>query len=274
MSAVKRPRGEDSSPVREKPVPDRDTVASDTVSGPAIRDDEEWTNGDFEVITSDHVRFRVQSYYLLNSVFRDAEAMAAKTKPGSSRLLVLDDEVIETAQVFDQVLELICYGNFEDGYWIPNAWPMVAFLKKWGCDKALRDLVNILKLEAISIISAISPLRIFAIVSIAGRDYDCREFLRLSDFGSFKYREEEDMPEEFARYGGGSLNPENWPMYMYTEVNPTCAWALARAFGEHPDTDGVPGDDFAKSFAKWHNTAEGTKPSHIGCKLLEDPSWR
>lgn len=37
-----------------------------TASGtPTIVDDKTWTTGDFTLVSSDHVRFRVPSYYLL-----------------------------------------------------------------------------------------------------------------------------------------------------------------------------------------------------------------
>jgi hypothetical protein len=34
---------------------------------PDITDDEQWTTGDFEIITSDHVKFHVPSYMLFGA---------------------------------------------------------------------------------------------------------------------------------------------------------------------------------------------------------------
>lgn len=33
----------------------------------SIKDDEKWTQGDFQIITSDNIRFRVPSYYLFSN---------------------------------------------------------------------------------------------------------------------------------------------------------------------------------------------------------------
>lgn len=36
-------------------------------TGGTIKDDDTWTDGDFEIISADNVRFRVPSYYLFAS---------------------------------------------------------------------------------------------------------------------------------------------------------------------------------------------------------------
>jgi hypothetical protein len=43
------------------------TAASPPPSTDTIRDDDDWTDGDFEVITSDGVRFRVPSFHLFSA---------------------------------------------------------------------------------------------------------------------------------------------------------------------------------------------------------------
>lgn len=58
MTPAKRPRT-DSEPTQDG--------AGDSGTPPTIIDDEEWTEGDFEVTTSDNVRFRVQSRILFGA---------------------------------------------------------------------------------------------------------------------------------------------------------------------------------------------------------------
>ncbi|KAL1411749.1 hypothetical protein Q8F55_002716 [Vanrija albida] len=71
---------------------------------PVIVDDETWTTGDFSLISSDDVRFRVDSMLLFaaSRVFRDS----SETSSGD-KLVHLTDPDFETATVVRAVLDLV-----------------------------------------------------------------------------------------------------------------------------------------------------------------------
>ncbi|BEJ16824.1 hypothetical protein CspHIS471_0602250 [Cutaneotrichosporon sp. HIS471] len=100
------------SPKPDPTLPPAYTTACNAAMEPEIKDDEMWKNGDSEVISSDNVRFRIDSFYLLAncSVFRDMYSLDA----GGDRTIVLTDEDSDDAKTLRLFLELATTGKFID----------------------------------------------------------------------------------------------------------------------------------------------------------------
>ncbi|WOO80394.1 uncharacterized protein LOC62_03G003911 [Vanrija pseudolonga] len=113
----------------------------------SFADDEEWTEGDFTLISSDNVRFQVPSYYLFaaSPVFRNAGEVS---NPGT-KFVAFTDRSCESAVTLRDFLYLVKTGM------IPVAWDeppddnaefieriagIVLFLRKYECDAILHIL--------------------------------------------------------------------------------------------------------------------------------------
>lgn len=99
--------------------------------------------------------------------------------------IVLVDPLLETANVFNDFLQLINYASLGagDGHWLARAHLLVAFLRKWECTVALSHLLLLLQREAQQL--HVSPLRSFAVCAAAHDADACRHILTTSDFGDY-----------------------------------------------------------------------------------------
>ncbi|KAL1411778.1 hypothetical protein Q8F55_002745 [Vanrija albida] len=89
------------------PPPTRKRKTYDTADdAPPIVNDDTWTKGDFALVSSDNVRFRVDLVHLLSasSVFRD---MASVASAGGNRELHLTDDTMESSNVIKRFLFLL-----------------------------------------------------------------------------------------------------------------------------------------------------------------------
>ncbi|WOO80591.1 uncharacterized protein LOC62_03G004117 [Vanrija pseudolonga] len=110
----------------------------------SIVDDRQWTKGEFTLISSDNVRFRVPANDLFSASawFRDAQDMCA----GASVLHFADAD-FETARTVRDFLALVLQSEF---VLPPNAadtlarmLALTAFMKKYECAAGLRTLLLI-----------------------------------------------------------------------------------------------------------------------------------
>ncbi|CAK9779434.1 hypothetical protein CC85DRAFT_331507 [Cutaneotrichosporon oleaginosum] len=103
-----------------------------------LQDDTEWTAGDFEVITSDGVRFRVPSYYLLaaSTLFHPHTAAAAYS--------ITFQHGTETGPIFRLVLYLLTKGRLGSGeqWHVRNLQALASFLHRWQMEAALANFTT------------------------------------------------------------------------------------------------------------------------------------
>ncbi|WOO80387.1 uncharacterized protein LOC62_03G003904 [Vanrija pseudolonga] len=95
------------------PAPKKRKAGDDEEDAEPIRDDDTWTTGDYALVSSDNVRFRVDLVHLLSaiSVFRDMASVAAQ---GADRELHFTDDSIETAAVLERFLTLLIDATVDD----------------------------------------------------------------------------------------------------------------------------------------------------------------
>lgn len=255
---------------------------------PEITTDKAWsdsTEGDFEVITSDNVRFLVPSYMLLgarrvprpasiprdmltsSALFRDADKHASTSSPAPARSLHLLDPTIETAPVFRHFLDLIEEGAFEDNYWLSHIHLLDAFFRKWDCHVA--NVLLLLQVVDMAICHNASPLRAWAIGACAENRQVCARVLTHCSFMAAKALE---VPAEIAQAwsthgeAGCLLDPTVWPMYMWTDVPSAWAMALARTYGSHRhllNTGRKGMEMYTTGFLEWLDKLEAAEPTHV-----------
>ncbi|BEJ16820.1 hypothetical protein CspHIS471_0602210 [Cutaneotrichosporon sp. HIS471] len=113
-----------------------------------ITDDDVWKNGDFEVISSDDVRFLVPSFHLYSAsaVFRDMYGL----NPDAERKVTLIDPDFENAKTFRLFLQLATSGHFTDtpAYntcsGADELLALLDFTKKWEAEPTRNSLWYIL----------------------------------------------------------------------------------------------------------------------------------
>ncbi|BEJ01360.1 hypothetical protein CcaverHIS631_0600420 [Cutaneotrichosporon cavernicola] len=100
-------------------------------------DDTEWTEGDFEVITSDCYMFRVPSYHLMSS-------STIFYQHAKDSLSITFKDSTETAAIFRLALHLLTKGRLGSGEsWnIENLQSLAAFLGRWQMEAALSNFVT------------------------------------------------------------------------------------------------------------------------------------
>lgn len=150
------PRHRSTTPSSDDESDQRSCSSSRTPTPAPIIDDEQWTSGEFTLISTDGVRFRIPSYVLLNasSVFRDIASLpseaAAPSTSAPAPEIELTDATIETADVLRIFLSLAATGTLgleprEVGYFA------TLFLLKDTiglCNKYLADgVLHVLKLQ-------------------------------------------------------------------------------------------------------------------------------
>ncbi|CAK9781646.1 hypothetical protein CC85DRAFT_298701 [Cutaneotrichosporon oleaginosum] len=150
----------------QTPSPSKSNVsptASQALAAP-ISDDTTWTDGDFQVITSDRVRFRVPSFLLFaaSPIFRDAERFAVHTSEEVSFCATLREKQYETAAIFRLFMAIISKSELEvedkkpgpdlrfpqrarvyrDLYKFLEKWESVTGLRLLGCELRMGVLEN------------------------------------------------------------------------------------------------------------------------------------
>ncbi|BEJ14645.1 hypothetical protein CspHIS471_0404120 [Cutaneotrichosporon sp. HIS471] len=203
-------------------------------SAPKITDDPTWTNGDFEVITSDQVRFRVNTHLLLGASKVLASAAAAST--GGKKIEFLGDT--ETAQVFRAFLNLVSTGQTEEHEDVSEGSPqdfcvdtanLALFLQKWDCPAHLSHLITHLHLGVL--LDDLSAMDFF-FVAAAIKDSEAATAALKSTTRKWVGR------DGVCGYisGRSCFDPRGWSLSRYREWetygNVEYLWALSRAYGE------------------------------------------
>jgi hypothetical protein len=196
-----------------------------------------------------------------SSVFRDARTIVPES-PLVARITLLDP-VIETAAVFRLFLDLVHSGRPDCGYWMPHAPHLTPFLKKWGCDVALRHFFLWVKDEALS--HSVSPLRAFAVLAAADQDMQAADVVKFCAFDTWSGPPPAEYDHgDWSLQGRDKLAPYHFPLYMFTDVPPAYTFALARAFAAHRSELGKetePGIGFANTFIESLEKAKAAGPT-------------
>ncbi|TXT15125.1 uncharacterized protein COLE_01318 [Cutaneotrichosporon oleaginosum] len=186
------------------------------------RDSSVWTEGDFEVITSDRVRYLVPSYHLFGSrLFRDAQNFESPPSWPVKYSVTLPDPEFETAAVFDLFLDLITNVplsgllmhirtlSFPDWLCVCGLFKL---LHKWEVARPFHKLLrhNI----DTELRDPDMALEYFAIGAIADDADICRAVL------------------QHHAANLASFNPAYFPYYMWKACPPTYLGALVRVWAD------------------------------------------
>lgn len=210
-----------------------------------ITQDEKWTTGDFTLVSSDNVLFKVDSFYLFaaryvllsyarqlicSSVFRDARPLI-----NSPHRLEFTDEKIETAAVLRYFLSLVAHGkvitvknklnSYEELHPLCD---LVRFLVKYSCTVHLENLNSWLRAYGKQ-----RGLLLFAIAALQDNASWCATLIKDDRAVWESYLSTKQYHLSLA--DKQILDPSGAP-YWFMEVLPfDYLWSLTRAWGAFPD---------------------------------------
>jgi hypothetical protein len=222
---------------------------------PEIKDFDKWTDGDFEVITADHWRFRVPSYHLFSarcvhfpwpnqltgsSVFRDAPFAPALAPAGAADgikySVTLRDDECESAIVFEEFLMLVTEPELDQPpfyyyEWLDGSGPrqperyfrhylsLDRFFRIWGCTAASGLLHHQLFVSArtswYTQASYDATLTAFVIGATRGNEYFCHKVL-----------DEHDKKVDKCAV---TMSRGSWPPWVRSSCPPPFLAALVKA---------------------------------------------
>ncbi|BEI83859.1 hypothetical protein CcaverHIS002_0404630 [Cutaneotrichosporon cavernicola] len=110
-----------------------------TISGPCTlqtTSDPDWTTGNFTVVTSDNVSFKIHDYQLFatSAQFATAKSMAEAGASVHDNIIHFDDTILETAEVFRIFLKFATTLLPPMDLPVPSLGSLLLFLRKWDCD--------------------------------------------------------------------------------------------------------------------------------------------
>ncbi|BEI93579.1 uncharacterized protein CcaverHIS019_0600380 [Cutaneotrichosporon cavernicola] len=195
----------------------------------SVWDDDNWTEGDFEIITSDNVRFRVPSFHLYSSssVFRNAHSVAGE----SDLKIVFMDPLCETAAVIHLYLSLVVEGRLVTLYNLPFVKELAIFLDKYGCDQARSFMCS--RIENAVLKGEIDAHAGFLVAANASNIPLCRLILVRQANHTWKRDKGRGSDELIAGMAGKNVWDSNyWPASTWNSGIPQAyLFALARAYG-------------------------------------------
>ncbi|WOO80396.1 uncharacterized protein LOC62_03G003913 [Vanrija pseudolonga] len=208
-----------------------------------ISDDPTWASGDFTLISTDGIRFRVPSWFILaaSPVFRDADGSG--TTSGDKQLDFTDSHC-ETASTLCDFLALVTtsklhtlwvsYGVVELCEHISN---LVTFLRKYDCEGPLHSLILAFHYAFLLRDDRDSSLEALLLGAMADNVDYCKKAIRASKW-EYVVDTSPTNPLAEARRGCFTLLPCNMPLIVY-ELFPTkYSWALGRSWPDAADDRG------------------------------------
>ncbi|WOO80082.1 uncharacterized protein LOC62_03G003593 [Vanrija pseudolonga] len=202
---------------------------SATPDTPTIVDDDKWTTGDFALISSDNVRFRIDSYHLqaASVVFRDMITAA-----DGPREIHFTDDAIEGRHAVSAFLHLATAGSL---YEAPTPWnvsgtvKLVRFVLKFDCVTALKVLILRTK-ETLIDNDQTTTLHVFIIGAVLDNEDLCRASLKRNQ--DYYWIEGEPDTIEATSYllHGFCFNPQTWSFSAFGLIPLPHLWALNRAW--------------------------------------------
>ncbi|KLT46013.1 hypothetical protein CC85DRAFT_282151 [Cutaneotrichosporon oleaginosum] len=234
--------GDESSKRRKQSTPPRGSSPSQSVTQSPraipqdhLIDDEYWTDGDFEIVTSNGIRFRVPSYHLFAAswIFRNARKLA----PPNDARIRLTDPVCETGYVFRLFMQLAEHGQL-DGVGQQGIFKvhiklhhLFLFLKKWDCPGLLAVLHHSIS-RLVEEDRGLDRSRMFIVAALNGDTRLCSRILEVSAkdvWGANRDGTPDAMID--APTGTHIWDPYHWPVWFQLHCPPLYAWAVARAWG-------------------------------------------
>ncbi|BEJ16640.1 hypothetical protein CspHIS471_0600410 [Cutaneotrichosporon sp. HIS471] len=199
------------------------------ISTERVRDDNDWTEGDFEIITADNVRFRVPSFHLYSSssVFHNAHSVV----DGSDPKVALMDRVCESAAVFRLYLRLVVEGRLVISRHLPFVKELAIFLDKYGCDQARNFMCS--KIENAVRKGEIDAHSGFLVAANASNIPLCRLILVLQAKDIWPSVQGGDSNNSIDGTVGKNVWDSNyWPASTWNSgISRAYLFALARAYG-------------------------------------------
>lgn len=210
-----------------------------------IVDDEEWTEGDFTIISSDNVRFRIQSYHLFSSryvavrcshsshsgVFRDMAADDANM----DRLVHLTDTGYETAAVLRRFFALITSSKLEiklETTSTAKALNLARFLLKFDCPGSIETLKLLYRKFVLKpgSPSAIHGFILGAVLDDVDLCVDCLEVEKGREASWSGANDQEASDALKFRPNALAFNPAALPLNLFISLPGPYLWALCRAW--------------------------------------------
>jgi hypothetical protein len=223
---------------------------------PKPTNDDTWTTGDFTLVSSDLVTFKIESYHLLSARSAVLSAVAdpspvfgaaSTASPGEQRIEFADPE-IETADVLRVFLSLATEATFGPSFTPSSALehvdpnlvlvPLFTFLKKYDAVRVLRAaLACVSRLVSTGKMTAYAGLVLGA---VADDVPTCVDALNTPD-ARFPHPHAED-PIYAAGANRSTVNPRGFPYHVWRMMGDQYTWALTRGW--------IPGhtDDFPDRF--------------------------
>ncbi|GMK59878.1 hypothetical protein CspeluHIS016_0900950 [Cutaneotrichosporon spelunceum] len=205
-------------------------------------EDDTWTTGDFTLVSSDLVIFKIESYHILSAspVF----GAASTARPGEQHIEFADPK-LETAFVLRLFLSLATTATLGHSF-TPSAalehqdsnltlLPLIAFLQKYDAMRVLRAALSCIdRLVSTGKMTAYAGL----ILGAAANDVPtCVAALSTKDT-----RFPHPGPDDAVHCAGpnrSTVNPRGFPYDVWRTLSPQYTWALTRGWipGQ---TDGFP----------------------------------
>ncbi|KAL1411770.1 hypothetical protein Q8F55_002737 [Vanrija albida] len=206
-----------------------------TSAADAPVDDPTWTTGDFTLISSDNVRFRIESFFIFaaSSVFRDASGLSRD----EDKTVHFTDLDFETADTIHRFLTLVTTGKLPDDFFREGAHEacqrtahLATFIQKYGCGPAMAALKADVYFEGISVTSRFHSGSLPALV--LGAMTDDPNYC----VAAIEAAAEVDM-ESTCEHEHGScrddtteLAPHNMPVKVARLIPSEYLWALSRSW--------------------------------------------
>ncbi|KLT38554.1 hypothetical protein CC85DRAFT_289407 [Cutaneotrichosporon oleaginosum] len=193
-----------------------------------ITNDTEFTEGDFEIVSSDNVRFKVPSYHLFaaSAVFEGAQGLDSDTE----RSITLFDSTIETAEVVRLFLHLVVHGKIALEGYMPHVKELVLFLGKWDCERAKRHLLA--KLENAVHRGAVQAHIAWLVGANADDPEICRIVLATYPDATWVAPKVQDGNLLWSTPGDSAWSPASWNRGFWEDAPKKYLFALARAYGK------------------------------------------
>ncbi|BEI84637.1 hypothetical protein CcaverHIS002_0500380 [Cutaneotrichosporon cavernicola] len=182
----------------------------------SVWDDDNWTEGDFEIITSDNVRFRVPSFHLYSSRYSTPHRTADGQLSFPQRA---------------QCCRLVVEGRLVTLYNLPFVKELAIFLDKYGCDQARSFMCS--RIENAVLKGEIDAHAGFLVAANASNIPLCRLILVRQANHTWKRDKGRGSDELIAGMAGKNVWDSNyWPASTWNSGIPQAyLFALARAYG-------------------------------------------
>ncbi|KAL1411757.1 hypothetical protein Q8F55_002724 [Vanrija albida] len=222
-------------------------------AGETIHDDKDFRNGDFTLISSNNIRFRVDSVYLFaaSPIFRDAEALS---RPDDKLVHFTDesenDATITTFLTLVTQAKLVLFYK-EHLRICQHLSDCVAFLKKHECIATLRTLIYAFIVDFLlrddldyslpglllgalvdDIDICVRAINVYRGKVEAGGIHKARRRSGTRDWGRADAEDNAPSAPRKSEFGDDDLLPANMPLLIHQLFPMSYVWILSRSWAE------------------------------------------